>query len=97
MSIPPGFERCIVCGEFNGTTEARHLDWEGSLAPPPPDRPVSVTCLCHGIPCSRCNTHLIHRPISNSYDEGTNTIGHWFYLSGLAPCWACRLAEERSG
>lgn len=26
--IPPGFERCPQCGEFNGTTEARHLSWE---------------------------------------------------------------------
>jgi hypothetical protein len=27
-TIPPGFERCPRCGEFNGRTEARHLSWE---------------------------------------------------------------------
>jgi hypothetical protein len=26
--IPPGFERCPRCGEFNGSTQARHLSWE---------------------------------------------------------------------
>ena len=27
--IPPGFERCPVCGEFNGTTRAKYLSWDG--------------------------------------------------------------------
>ena len=31
-SIPPGFERCAVCGEYHGTTRATHLNW---LNPPP--------------------------------------------------------------
>lgn len=26
--LPPGFERCPDCGEFNGRTEARYLNWE---------------------------------------------------------------------
>jgi hypothetical protein len=27
-TVPPGFERCQVCGEFNGTTQAKYLTWE---------------------------------------------------------------------
>lgn len=26
--IPPGFEQCPVCGEFNGATKAKYLTWE---------------------------------------------------------------------
>jgi hypothetical protein len=33
QTSPPGFERCPACGEFNGTTKARHLNW----APEPPE------------------------------------------------------------
>jgi len=32
-SVPPGFGRCEICGEFNGTTQARYLNWE----PDPPE------------------------------------------------------------
>jgi hypothetical protein len=26
--IPPGFEQCGVCGEFNGKTQAKYLTWD---------------------------------------------------------------------
>ncbi len=84
--LPPGFVQCHACGEFNGTTDAKnltnHLDKAGQ---------ISVTCLCHGIPCPSCNTRLIHRPISNTYYPATNRIEHWPYFAGLANCDECRL------
>jgi hypothetical protein len=32
--IPPGFERCSRCGEFNGRPRAKRLNWN----PEPPRR-----------------------------------------------------------
>jgi hypothetical protein len=40
-TIPPGFQRCPQCGEFNGRTEARHLSWE--LPADPLDTPSPAT------------------------------------------------------
>ena len=89
--ISPGFVQCEVCGEFNGSTESANLMWTGGSSD---SRRVSVTCLCRGIPCSRCKTHLIHRPGSNSYEPDTNSIGHWPYFAGMLPCEECRAAEQ---
>jgi hypothetical protein len=36
--VPPGFERCPDCGEYNGRTAARHLSWE---LPPDPFEDMS--------------------------------------------------------
>jgi hypothetical protein len=38
---PPGYERCDVCNEYNGTTDASNLSWNSS---PPPTGEISVTC-----------------------------------------------------
>lgn len=54
MSIPIGFSRCKVCGEFNGTTKAKDLDWEGFTNAPDPEDEVSVSCLCQGVECRLC-------------------------------------------
>lgn len=89
--IPPGFVRCEQCGEYNGTTKKEYLDWPGPVRPwLDKVESFSVLCLCHGIPCSGCKQNLIHRPISNSYDELTNEIGHWPYFSAQMPCNACQ-------
>ena len=96
-SIPPGFSRCPECGEFNGQTLAKYLDWPFSMInpPPPPDKMIGVSCLCNGILCGRCKKNKVHRPISNSYEEDTNTIGHWPYFTGMMPCRECRAKEKR--
>jgi hypothetical protein len=72
-TIPPGYVQCEVCGEFNGSTDARTLSWLGERHEA---GQVSVTCLCHGIPGPRCKTRLIHRPISNTFDPESNSIEH---------------------
>lgn len=92
QNIPPGFVRCAVCGEFNGSTDAANLLWPGGNAP---KSQVSVTCLCHGISCSCCKTQLIHRPGSNTYDPGSNSVEHWPYFAGLLPCKQCRTAKAK--
>jgi hypothetical protein len=97
-SIPPGFSRCPQCGEFNGHTLAKHLNWPFSMIipPPSPDETIGVSCLCKGIPCRRCGKNKVHRPISNSYEEDTNTIGHWPYFTVMVPCRDCRAKEKQS-
>lgn len=94
MLIPPGLERCAICGEYNGTTRAKYLDWSGTAAPPDGEKEISVTCLCKGILCSRCKTNKIHRPTSNSYDPETNSIWHHAYFMAAAPCAECRAREQ---
>ena len=89
-AIPRGYVQCDVCGEFNGSTDAKNLSWRGGR---PPSGKISVTCLCHGIPCKRCG-RLMHRPISNTYYPGANEVGHWPYFVGCFPCAECR-AKER--
>lgn len=51
---------------------------------------TTVSCLCDGILCPRCKKNKIHRPISNSYDPESNTIGHWPYFTGMMGCEKCR-------
>jgi hypothetical protein len=88
--VPMGYVQCDVCGEFNGTTDARNLSWNSS---DPPTGEISVTCLCHGIPCPKCKAKLVHRPITNSYDPDANKIWHSPYFAGLIPCSECRAKE----
>ena len=63
--LPPGLARCKTCGEYNGSTDkgnlglGKHHQRTGDI--------VTVSCLCHGIPCKYCGK-LKHLPISNSYD-----------------------------
>jgi len=90
-TIPQGYVQCEVCREFNGSTDARNLSWPGGH---PATGQVSVTCLCHGIPCPRCKTRLIHRPITNTFYPESNSIEHTPYFWGMFPCKECR-AKER--
>lgn len=90
-TIPPGFVRCAVCGLFNGATNAKNLNWLGG------DRPrgkISVTCLCHGILCSRCKKNRILRPISNVYYPESNSIEHVPYFFAMVHCDDCRAKES---
>ncbi|MFO8007238.1 MAG: tetratricopeptide repeat protein [Candidatus Brocadiia bacterium] len=91
---PEGYVRCEKCGEFNGKTPAKNLNWGPHSFPHSPDRLIGVTCLCHGIPCPRCGERKIHRPISNSYAVKSNTVEHWPWFSGMMPCSECRKQEK---
>lgn len=108
--IPPGFSRCLTCGEFNGSTESRNLNWSDEndaqdliddfdmtpeelddLKPArDPSAIISVSCLCKGIPCRLCGQNLIHKSGSNTYEEKTNSVSHYFWLQGLVGCRECR-------
>ncbi len=94
MSIPPGFERCDVCGEFNGTTKARYL--HSDRFQPDPEMEVSVACICHGVPCLQCGEHTVNRPGSNSYSERDNRVGHWssLFANLLIVCAECRKKDK---
>jgi hypothetical protein len=85
--LPAGFVQCDICGEFDGTTDASNLSWGDRYRP---TGQISVTCLCHGIPCPRCKMRLIHRPISNTYYPDVNEVWHSPYFSALAGCAECR-------
>ena len=91
--IPEGFHKCKVCGEYTGKTKIKNLSWEGNFNKADNEKSeeyISVSCLCQGIICKACGKNRIHRPISNSYDQKTNTIGHWSYFSGMRPCSECK-------
>ncbi|HXY06652.1 MAG TPA: hypothetical protein VEI52_02265, partial [Terriglobales bacterium] len=75
LPLPPGFVRCNVCGEFNGSTDAKNLSGKNYSR----TGKISVTCLCHGVLCPRCKTTLLHRPVSNTYDPEANEVWHWPY------------------
>ena len=90
MPIPPGYIRCDDCGEFNGTTAAKHLTWHELDPKRDPEDPVSVSCLCKGILCRICGKKRLHRPTSTSYDKATNTIGHWSWTTGMLGCRTCQ-------
>ena len=100
--IPGGMEQCHVCGEYRGWAKAKELDWEdfdidGNIVEgicPDPEEILTASCLCSGILCRRCQKNKIHRPTSNSYDPNSNSIGHWPYFSGMAPCKECAEREE---
>lgn len=88
--IPEGFIKCEVCGEYNGETKMKNLNWDDSFIKGSSEEYISVSCLCQGIPCPKCKKNKIHRPISNSYSEEDNSIGHWPYFSGMRACDECR-------
>ena len=91
--IPEGLVRCEVCGEYRGKVMYKDLNWEGSFDKENKEKSeecLGVSCLCEGILCAKCKKNKIHRPISNSYNEEDNSIGHWPYFSGMRPCDECR-------
>lgn len=92
--IPEGLEQCPVCGEYNGSTLARNLNWEDSAFPPEPDERIGVSCRCKGPLCKQCGQRRIHRPISNSYEPKSNSIGHQPWFMGMFPCSVCRALNK---
>ena len=84
--------KCPTCGEYNGETRWENLTWLGPCHDGRPGDIVRVKCLCNGVLCRGCGKNKVHASGSNSYDKATNTIDHWPWFAGLAPCWEC--AEE---
>ena len=91
--IPEGFVKCQVCGEYNGETKKKNLNWGDSAIKVLGEEDISVSCLCQGIICRKCGKNKIHRPISNSYYQEDNSVWHHSYLSGMRFCDECR--EQR--
>jgi len=89
----PGFTRCETCGEFNGTTDVANLSGADGDAR---TGKVTVACLCSGIPCSGCKTHLVHKPTESFYDPASNSVRRRTQLGGETLCGDCRrkVAEE---
>lgn len=81
--IPEGLIKCGACGEYKGKVIE---DNEEEF--------ISVSCICDGILCSGCKKNKIHRPISNSYDEKNNDIGHWPWFTGMMPCDECKYKKS---
>lgn len=96
LPAPKGLFRCPACGEWRGVTVAKEIfrpdhpfEDEG------PERAVSISCICDGIPCRRFKKNLVHRPISNQWDEHRG-VGHNSYLAGMIPCKTCRSEIEKA-
>lgn len=91
--IPEGLVKCEVCGEYKGKVMENDLNWQDGSDEAKREESkeyVTVSCLCDGIPCPKCKKNKIHKPVSNSYDAKTNTIGHAPYFSGMMGCEDCR-------
>ena len=93
MPVPPGLTRCPDCGEYTGSTQARHLNWNEPLDASELDEVIEVTCICQGTPCRRCGKKM-HRPASNRYQLEANRIWHVLTLVGMFPCRDCRSMER---
>jgi hypothetical protein len=92
--VPKGLVRCEVCGEYKGEVKEKDLNWNdlyfNKAEAEKSEEYLSVSCLCDGILCHKCKKNKIHRPISNSYDEIDNDIGHWPWFTGMIPCKECK-------
>lgn len=84
-----GLVKCEVCGEYQGKVMSKDLNWDNPFDKKNKEKSeeyLGVSCLCVGIPCPKCEKNKIHRPISNSYDERSNSIEHWPWFSGMMSC-----------
>lgn len=81
--IPAGLRRCPTCGEYLGS-DAISPSYRFDLL-----EIVSVTCVCDGIPCTRCGRPT-HRPITNFFVEETGRIVHAPWFGQLIPSRRCR-------
>ena len=87
--IPEGFVKCPVCGEYKGETRAKYLNWsQNSFIEP--NKIISSSCRCSWIICPKCNVNKIPKPVSNQYDQLTNSIWHIPWFAGQAGCDNCR-------
>jgi hypothetical protein len=92
--IPPGYVRCEVCGEYNGSTAWENLAW-GGFDYFEPGHMVSVKCICHGKLCPKCGVNRLRVPGSNSYEPETNEIGHWpGMIAMFSWCGDCRRKKQ---
>ena len=80
--------RCPGCGELEG--EAVVQDRNAGLGW------LTVICICRGIPCSQCGKRLVRRPVSNHYEEATDSVWHTPWFGYLFPCLICRRNGEAS-
>ncbi len=87
IKVPKGLIKCKVCGEYNGEALWGELSAKHHLAND--YEYFSVSCLCKGILCHRCKKNMINRPISNTYEEETNSIWHIPSFTGMRPCKEC--------
>lgn len=96
--IPKGLVKCEVCGEYKGSVKENDLSWSDysdKESVNNSEEILGVSCLCDGILCPKCKKNKIHRPISNSYDETDNSIGHWPYFTGMMGCEECRSINNK--
>ncbi len=89
LQIPHGLVKCPVCSEYKGKTKAKNLNWDYPSGIDP-NQIISISCLCDGIICPKCNITKIHKPISNQYDQETNSIWHSPWFAAQAGCQKCR-------
>ena len=96
LLVPEGLFRCPECGEWRGVTAAKEIFGpDHFFEDENPERAVTISCICDGIPCPRCKTNRIHRPISNQWDE-RGGFGHNPWFAGMNPCKECRSEIEKS-
>lgn len=88
-----GLVKCDVCGEYKGNVKEKFLNRATPLEGDEGEEIIGVSCICDGIPCSKCKKNKIRRPISNSYDEEDNSISHTPYFAGMIPCHECKDKE----
>src|ERR1017187_8402298 len=68
--VPEGLFSCPVCGEWRGVTAAKEIfSPDHFFEDEDPERALRISCICDGIPCPRCKTNRIYRPISHQWDE----------------------------
>lgn len=90
--VPEELHKCEKCGEYKGKVKKKDLNWDNSFNKEEAEKSeeyLTVSCLCDGILCPKCKKSKIHKPISNSYDEESNTIEHWPWFTGMRPCNEC--------
>ncbi len=87
--VPKGLTKCLICGEYKGKTKAKYLNWDYPSGINP-NQIISTSCLCDGIICPKCHISKIHKPVSNQYDQETNSIWHSPWFAAQAGCQKCR-------
>ena len=83
---PYGLVRCERCHEARGWLIE---GFAGEIEDP------TASCLCEGVLCTSCGINMVHRPISNYFDEEDRTVWHVPHFS-QAVCWECQEAESQA-